>query len=181
MVRGLDAKGAVRRGGRSLASGVLDRHPPSQRHGVPSHGPCLQQHVPGYPLPRQADAGLQRPLASGNGPRGHRHPERRREEPGRKGAEPPRPGTRGVCRKGLGVEEDLRRPHHRPDEASGQLLRLEAGALHLRRGAIARRAFRVCAPLQEGLDLQGQVHHQLVLALPHGPLRPGGGVRREAG
>ena len=56
MVRGLDAKGAVRRGGRSLPSGVLDRHPPSQRHGVPSHGACLQQHVSKYPLPRQANA-----------------------------------------------------------------------------------------------------------------------------
>ena len=71
-IRVTDAKGAVRRGGRSLPSGVLDRHPPSQRHGLPPYGARLQQHVSGYPLPHEAYAGIQRPLASGHGSRGHR-------------------------------------------------------------------------------------------------------------
>ena len=58
-----------------------------------------------------------------------------------------RPRTREVPRTGVGMEEQIRRPHHFTVEETRHLLRLDARALHDGRGLFPRRQGSVREPL----------------------------------
>ena len=101
-------------------------------------------------------AGLQRAVAAGHRPRRHRHPDggraRARSRP--RGKTPPRPRPRGVRQARLGsgrssyggrIAEQLK--------VHGLLARLGARALHDGRGALARGARGLRAPVRGGPDL----------------------------
>ena len=97
----------------------------------------------------------------------------------------------GLTRHDLGRERFLERvwdfvraqpePHLRPAQAAGRLGRLDARALHHGPRAAAGRPHHLRQPVQRRPHLPWGAHHQLVPALPHCPLRPGGRTSGGAG
>ena len=166
-----------RRAGQGNA--LLRGHSAAERDGHPAHGPCPQPDDPGRPRALAPDERLQHPLAARHGPRRHRHAERGGEGPQEGGQAPSGPRARGVRRARVGVEEAVRRHDRAPAAHARQLHRLEARALHVRRGLLEGRHEGVLRPLQRGSRLQGQLHRQLVPALRHRPCERRGGARAE--
>ena len=93
----------------------------------------------------------------------------------------------GLTRQDLGREKfvervwEWKRVYHAritdQQPPPGHLVRLGARALHPGRGPLARRARGLRAPLRAGPDLPRRLPGELVPALRHGHLRPGGGAR----
>ena len=83
----------------------------------------------------------------------------------------------GLSRHDLGRDKFIERvwswvddyggPHIPPDRASRRVLRLDSSRFHPGRGPREGRPNHLRQPIQEGPDLQGKPHHQLVPALPN--------------
>mmetsp|Transcript_24044 Transcript_24044/g.44457 ORF Transcript_24044/g.44457 Transcript_24044/m.44457 type:complete len:208 (+) Transcript_24044:134-757(+) len=75
--------------------------------------------------------GTRQPLRARHGPRGHRHPIRRRED-AHEGIEPkpPRPRPFQIRREGVGVEEGVRKSDHHPAPFPRLVRRLVEGTIH---------------------------------------------------
>src|SRR5207237_195453 len=83
---------------RALAGLLRDRAAAAERDRRAPHGPRAQRVDPGPAHPLAPDARLQRVVAAGLRPRGHRDAERDREGAGQGGPLAPRPGTGEVPR-----------------------------------------------------------------------------------
>ncbi len=140
-----------------------------RRHGRPDDAPC-------------AHAGPARAVAPRQRPRRHRHP-----APGREASAAHRGGHAGGARAGeirradVGMEEEVRRDHHRAAAPPGRLVRLVARALHPRRRPFARRARGFRPPVRKGPDLPRHLPDQLVPRPAHRRQRSGGRVQRGRG
>lgn len=182
-VRALGGAGLLRGGREEREAAVHDRHPAAERHGQPAPRARLPAHADGRADSAQAHAGLRVAVAAGHGPRGHRHPERRRARTRQGGQVPPRPGPGGVRRARLAVEGRVRRQDPRPDAPARRRRRLEPRALHHGRGPVPGRPDHLQAALRRRVDLPRRAHHQLVPALSHRDLGHRGrvpGRRRRA-
>ena len=67
----------------------------------------------------------------------------------RRGGDARGTGPRGIRQAHVGVEEEVRQHHHEADPAPGRILRLGARALHAGRGAVARGARGLRAPVRQ--------------------------------
>ena len=121
--------------------------------------------------------GYQCAVASGDRSRLHRDGSENRRADGAGGAHQGRRGQRGLFRARLGVEGTVRRPHRRTAEEHGLFLRLVAPCFHDGRKLLARGARSIREPLQQGADLQGRSHHQLVPVLQDRSVGRRGGIR----
>ena len=151
------------RQGRSLFGG----HSAAERHGHSPHGPRAQPDHPGRSRQMAAHVRLQHALAAGHGSRRHRHAERRGEGFAQRGQAQAGSRARGVRCARVGVEEAVRRHDRPPAEDAGQLHGLAARTLYVRRRMLPRRGEGLHAALRRGVDIQGQLHRQLVSALRH--------------
>ena len=93
---------------------VHDRHPAAQRHRLAAHGPRAVRASRTSSIRWRRMQGVQRAVAARHRPRRHRHADGRRAHAGQgRGQDPPRPRPRGVRPPRLGVEGEVRQPHHR--------------------------------------------------------------------
>ena len=165
------------RAGQRSAPGLLDRDPATQRDGRAHAGARAEQHHPGHPGAQGAHGGQGGALAAGHGPRRHRHPERRREDPAQGGRDQAsrRPRARGARGQDLGMEGEVRRHHPAPAPRAGGVVRLVPHPVHDGPGLLAVRAGRVRGPVPQGPHLPRQAHGELVPGVPHGVVGRGGG------
>ncbi len=157
---------------------VLHRSAAAERDREPAPGTRAHRQHRGRARPVEAHERVQRPVAAGDRPRGHRHPDGGRARAGPHRAEvAPRPGPRGVRPPRLAVERTVRQPDRGAASRIGRLAGLGARALHHGRAFFARGARGVRAAVRRRAALPVGTAHPLVREGPDGFERSGGRAR----
>ncbi len=166
------------RRGRVGQAAVLHRPAAAERDREPAPGTRAHRHHRGRAHPLEAHERLQRPVAAGHRPRGHRHPDGGRARAGPHREEvAPRPRPRGVRAPRLAVEGSVRQPDRAAASRAGRLAGLGARALHHGRALLARGPRGLRAPVRRRAALPVGTAHPLVREGPDGFERSRGRAR----
>ncbi len=161
-------------------SEIFPRRAAAQCYRIPAHRPHAGPHRDRHRHALASHARRQHVVPSGHRSRRNRHANAGGTQPGRRRHHAPAARPRGIRPPRLGVEGEIRQPHHLADEAHRRQLRLEPRAIHAESRPFARRAGSLRAPLRTRPNLSRHVHGQLVPALRHRAFRSGSEARGHA-